>query len=348
MLARTSAESTPGRAAAADVLTPGLATGIGSLPHRDPSAAARLVLRMTPELPAAPQLPMRSPHEDMISQWLRALPEVDVDPTGAPQLEQPLTVDAQIDTEMHADAHAGFFALLDVTGAATTPPRRVKVQVTGPLTLGLALQSLGADALPAFRRAAELVITSSQSMVKQIEARFGEIPVVVFCDEPSLSAWRDGEGPIHRDDAVDLLSATLVRMPSLTGVHVCTGGDVSIACGAGPDIVGVDVSDPLVEDALALGRHLEGGGWIAWGAVPTHRPVGDSAEPLWRRLVEQWCELTRRGCDPHALRQHALLTPACGLAGHGLTQAERALRLAGEIGRRVGDQAAATKLTIGA
>jgi len=48
------------------------------------------------------------------------------------------------------------------------------------------------------------------------------------------------------------------------------------------------------------------------------------------------------------LRAQALVAPACGLAGHGASQAERALMLAREIGDRVHDQAAATKLAVGA
>ena len=52
---------------------------------------------------------------------------------------------------------------------------------------------------------------------------------------------------------------------------------------------------------------------------------------------------TRCGCAPAAI-----ITPACGLAGHGLTQAERALRLAAEIAGRVGDQSVAARLTVGA
>jgi hypothetical protein len=82
--------------------------------------------------------------------------------------------------------------------------------------------------------------------------------------------------------------------------------------------------------------------------VPTDRPVGESAAPLWKALVELWCELTRRGCDPVRLRSQALATPACGLARHGQSQAEHTMLLAREIGARVHDQAAATRLTVGA
>jgi hypothetical protein len=330
-----------------DVLTPGIATGIGSLPHTDPRAAARTVMRLLPDLPATPQLPMRSPREALLAQWLGALDEVTIDGDGALGLSTSALSATPLDVSLDADAHAGVLAWLDELDRSAST-RRVKVQVTGPLTLGLALARAGVPTETAFARGADLAVAWSVELVRRVRARAPGAAVVVFCDEPALVAWRRDDAPIHRDEAVDRLSATLARIPGVCGVHVCSAGDVRIACEAGPAIVGLDTGDDLADQALAIGRHLDGGGWIAWGAVPTHRPIGDSPEPLWRRLVEAWCELTRRGCDPLAIRSRAMLTPACGLAGHGLTQAERALRLATEIGRRVGDQAAATRLTIGA
>jgi hypothetical protein len=134
----------------------------------------------------------------------------------------------------------------------------------------------------------------------------------------------------------------------MSGVHVCGPGDLRLALDAGPQVVHFDVQALDLDDASALSRYLDGGGWIAWGAIPTHRPVGENAQPLWKALLDAWCELTRRGCDPIRLRTQALVAPACGLAGHGASQSEHAMLLAREIGNRVHDHAAATKLAVGA
>ena len=131
-------------------------------------------------------------------------------------------------------------------------------------------------------------------------------------------------------------------------MHVCGQGDLRLALDAGPQVAHFDVGALDLDDASALSRFLDGGGWIAWGAIPTHRPVGEHAQPLWKALLDAWCELTRRGCDPVQLRGQALVAPACGLAGHGASQAEHAMLLAREIGNRVHDHAAATKLAVGA
>ena len=79
-----------------------------------------------------------------------------------------------------------------------------------------------------------------------------------------------------------MLSGALAAVDCVTGVHVCGDGDVALALAAGPEVLGVEVSDDLVRHTVALARFLDGDGWIAWGAVPTDRPVGESADPHWR------------------------------------------------------------------
>ena len=113
-------------------------------------------------------------------------------------------------------------------------------------------------------------------------------------------------------------------------------------------MLALPAEEEVLDEAGALATHLERGGWIAWGAVPTDQPVGTDADRLWRRLTALWCELVRLGCDPGLLRTRALVTPACGLAGHGISQAARWLDLAAELAARVSDQAVAARLSVGA
>jgi hypothetical protein len=328
------------------VLVPGVATGIGSLPHEDPVAAAELVFRCLPDLPAAPQLPARDPREGMLAQWLGALPEVSLDADGAVTVVG--SSEESPDCRFTTDAHAGLLAFLDVAAAREKQPPRVKVQVTGPLTLGMALQAAGMTAPRAFRRAAEVTRGWSVAVEELVTARLPGTGLVLFFDEPALVSWQHREGPLDRESAIDVLSGALAAVDCVTGVHVCGDGDVSLALEAGPEVLGVEVSDDLVQSTVALARFLDGDGWIAWGAVPTDRPVGESADPHWRTLARVWCELTRRGCDPVPLRTRGLITPACGLAGYGASQAERVLGIARELAARVHDQAVAARLTLGA
>ncbi len=220
--------------------------------------------------------------------------------------------------------------------------------MTGPLTLGTALHAAGMPAPRAFERAAAVTRSWSVALEELVDARLPDTGLVLFLDEPSLVAWRRDDAPLDREAAIDVLSGALAAVDSITGVHVCGDGDLALALEAGPEVLGIEVHDDLVQHTVGLARFLDGDGWIAWGAVPTDRPVGESADPHWRVLARVWCELTRRGCDPVPLRTRGVITPACGLAGYGASQAERVLGIARELAARVHDQAVAARLTLGA
>jgi hypothetical protein len=335
-----------------NVLVPGMATSIGSLPHQDADAAASLVLRCVPELPAAPQLPNRSPLEGMVAQWARAIDGVDVEADGTLSLRAHLDGCAEIDTTFDPIAHGGLLAFLDVAAAQPMPPKRVKVQCTGPLTLAVSLIDAGADPEHAFALGARAAREWSRALQELVGSKLPGAAVLCCFDEPALVRWdangEVGDELVDRESATDLLSSALAAPTCLTAVHVCGHGNLRLALDAGPHLVHFDVAALDLDDAAPLSRYLEGGGWVIWGAVPSDRPVGEQAAPMWKALLDTWCELTRRGCDPSRLRSQALVAPACGLAGHGVSQAERTLLLAREIGDRVHDHGAATKLAIGA
>lgn len=327
------------------MLAPGAATGIGSLPFTDAVEAAQVTLDLHPHLPASPQL--ATPGEGVVAQWAVALPEVTVAPDGSITIDH-ARVGERVHARLHPARHAGLVAFLAAAAARPEPPPRVKTQVVGPLTLGVALARAGLPAPVAFERAAIAVRAWARELEDQFAAALPGAALLLFLDEPALVLWRRREALIEREHAVDVLSNALAGCRAVTGVHVCGDGDVRLAFESGPRVLGVPVSDARLADGDAIARHLDADGWLAWGAVPTDRPIGDSADPLWRRLVVLWCELTRRGCDPLGLRTHALVTPACGLAGHGPSQAVRALRLAQTMADRIGDQSVAARLTVGA
>ncbi len=332
----------------APALVPALATGIGSLPHDDPVTAADVVLHHHPRLPAAPQLPVRTPLEGLVAQWARGLPEVTVLPDGALSVDGGASYD-EPDPTFDAVAHGGLLTFLDAASSTTAePPARIKVQIAGPLTLGIALQHAGMPVEHAFRRGAEAARSWAVAVEDLVDVRLPATSLLLFFDEPALVLWRRHQAPLEREAAIDALSGALAAPGCTTGVHVCGPGDRRLALEAGPQVLGVEVGADLVDDADVISRHLDADGWVAWGAVPTDRPVGESVEPLWRDLVGVWCELTRRGCDPVRLRTQAVVTPACGLAGHGPTQAERALGLARAVADRVHDHAVGARLTLGA
>lgn len=338
---------------ASDPVTPmpvgiGTATAIGSLPHRDPAAAVAFVLEHLPELPAAPSLPRRDRRESMLTQAAWGLTGVAVGPDGSLTVhsesldpDAPLT-DASLEGPPFATLRAFLAAIEGRTGA-------VKVQLTGPVTLARALVVGGAEPAVAVAVAGPAVRARARAVADAVTAVAPDAPLVAFLDEPGLVG---GPAPELGDaeTVIDLVSSALAAWETraVTGVHCCGETDWKALLQAGPSILSAPVGAGLTASAGALATFLERDGWIAWGAVPTDRPLGDSVSHWWRELSAQWCALVQAGCDPVRIRRQALVTPACGLAQHDVSQAERVFEHARALGSRVHDQLAGVRLSVGA
>jgi len=334
------------------VLSTGVATSIGSLPHTDPDAAATVVLERNPELPAAPQLPARSAREGMIAQSAHGIHGVAVLDDGmlhadAEVVEAGLAEGVPIDGALRPPEDGGLLRFLERIDGRRAP---VKVQLTGPVTLGLALARTGVAFRAAFAVAADAVQVRARAMLDQVARHAPGAPVVVFLDEPSLAVVEHPGFPLPPHAVVDMLTAALASLhgASATGIHCCGPTKWSLVFEAGPDILSLPVALAGGLEPAAVGAFLSSGGWVAWGAVPTDAPVSDDVSFLWRRLLGVWSDLVRGGCPSLPLRERALVTPACGLAGHGPSQAERVLTLTVKLGERMREQATSRRLTIGA
>jgi hypothetical protein len=330
------------------VLPTAAVTAIGSLPHDEPLEAVTLVLETLPDLPAAPQLPRRSTTEGMIAQAVDGVPGVTVTPEGNLVADlDALDPEAPVDATFDGEPWVGLRTFLDAVAGRHGP---IKLQLTGPLTTGLALTHAGVDPDLAFAVAGTAVQARARALVAYATERAPHAGLVVLLDEPGLTAWSSSDIPLKGDYLVDLLSGSLASLGPgvLTGVHCCGAADWKLVAAAGPDLVSLPATPDLVASAPTLSTFLERGGLVAWGVVPTDRPIGVSPDPLWRRLSEVWVELAAAGCDPIRLRQQALLTPACGLAGHDPRQAAHILDLTLGVAERVHSQAVAVRMSVGA
>jgi len=328
-------------------LPSGIATGIGSLPHRDADAAAEFALS-TLELPAIPTLPKRSPAEGMIPQALVGLAGITVGQYGSIAFDAAaFDPEAPVITDLAHDAFAGWRAFLAAAAGRKAP---VKWQFVVPVTLGLALVSAGLETDVAFEVSVRAVRCRVRQLVDHVAATLPGCRQVVFIDEPTLDDLMAVGFPIAPDTAVDLVSAALAAIEPVvvTGLHVCATADIASLVAIGPDVLSVPVDERLVESAGYLARFLGDGGTVAWGAISTEGPIPMSAERPWRRLSELWCELVQHGADPAQLRQQSIITPECGLGTHTPAVAERVYRLAAELSERVRDQSMATRFSLGA
>lgn len=327
----------------------GLATGIGSLPHRDADVAARFALSSL-ELPTIPTLPKRSPAEGAVAQAIVGLNGVSIGHYGSIAVEaRLLDPAAPVHTDMSLDSFGGFRAFLDhAVAVGYTGP--VKWQFVGPVTLGAALVRAGAPHDLAFDVAANAVRSHLIHLHRLIETALPGSEQVVFVDEPELEGMLEADFVLAPDVAIDHVSMAMSSLEGrvTVGVHSCGAVDIPSVLATGPQVLAVPLSAGVLDAAGYLAKFMDGGGVIAWGAVPTEGPLTASVERPWRALNDVWCGLVERGVDPSQLRTQSLVTPECGLSAHSTMIAERIHRLTVELGERVRDHAVATRFNFGA
>lgn len=334
--------------AATAYLTGGTATGVGGLPHRDARAAAEFALTSTPDLPAIPSLPKRSPAESMIARAVVGIRGISVGQYGA------IVVDASridpfapVHTDLQHDAFVGLHTFVKVAAGRTAP---VKWQFIGPVSLGLSLVRAGVSAHLAFDVAVRAVRSHVRSIHEYVAAALPDAPQVVLIDEPMIGDIMDETFPIAPDTAIDLMSGAMamIERDCLVGLHSCADVDISFLLAAGPAVLSVPVSESLVPSAPALAGFLDKGGLVAWGVVASDGPLMNNAERAWKRLAGVWCGLVQNGCDAMKLRQQSLVTPVSGMSSHTEEHAASIMGQVLDIGERVRTQALATRLTVGA
>ncbi len=325
----------------------GASIGVGSLPHTDAAAAAAFSIGEF-EIATVPTLPRRSPEAGMLAQAASMI-------AGVALNDDQLAIDGDLAVESlptitEHDAFADLGSFLDLGAKVRLDGAPVKWQFVGPVTLGRALVEAGASPDEAFAVASAVVA----DVVPKIEAAVGEAlpnsPQLVLFDEPWLVELMTEDFPIAPDQAIDVLSSAMA-VPStdtVKGVHCCGPFDVATVTAAGPQVISMPVDDGALGAAGYLAEFVDSGGVVAWGVVPTGGPVADHSHRWWRRLSDLWCALVQRGCDPVQLRQHSLVSTECGLAGHTVSVARTLTRQTGDVSRHVRDQAAATRLTLGA
>ncbi|HEX4978729.1 MAG TPA: hypothetical protein VFV35_01570 [Acidimicrobiales bacterium] len=311
--------------------------------------AARDELELHPELPAAPQLPRRAHVESMLAQVAAGMSGIAIGEDGRLATTGAVLGAPEDGAPLDPEAWRGTLALLTAAAGRSGP---LKLQITGPVTLGLALVDAGVAARRAFTLAATTVARGVRSLLDAARASSPGAPAVVVLDEPSLSRAMHPGVPLAPEETVDAVSGALAAASAagaaLNGVHCCGAADWTLVLHAGPDLVSTPATLELAVDAAAFGAFLERGGWVAWGVVPTHGPFGDRHQSHWARLNDVWKLLASGGADPVRLRTQSLLTPDCGLAHHDQSQVPVIMGLVRRVAERVQDQAYAARMSVGA
>jgi methionine synthase II (cobalamin-independent) len=340
----------------------GLATGIGSLPHKTAAAALEIIFRHLPEVPHWPQLPAAGEEEGFVRQYLSPLsasgllhiasgrsPYFTTDASDWLERQTEFyekalaaeTGDFLTDFALPRSAANGFYSFAELLVARTTAARYIKGQLSGPVTLGLQLTDVSMQ--PAFYRddLRELLVTSLSMQLRWQVGMLAAagLPVIVFIDEPGILCFGQSSFVGLSREAIQGSLHNLVEAAhqagALVGVHACAGVDWSLLFELPFDIVNVDVyhyfpSLLVYTDSLRL--YLERGGILAWGLVPTSAEVErETAHSLLLRLEEYLKTLGKKGIDPALLVRQLIFTPSCGTGTLSAGQAEKVYSLLQEI-----------------
>lgn len=285
---------------------PALATtGVGSLPFDDPAAAVRHAARAY-DVPFCPQLPALD--GDMVHEWLGGDPRRCGWSPGRDR-QRPAAWDA-------------FTALV-----AAEPPahRLVKLQVTGPVTLAVALDRAATGLA---QEIAQWLAVSAEAQVARLRAL--GVHTVLVVDEPGLA----GQGRMGLG-VWDRLRDTGA---AAWGLHVCGPVPWALVDAVDADLLSFDVTrTPLEPHARrAVRRLLRRGGRVAWGALDPVHPGGSG--DVAGLVAAALHAVAGDGLAIEAVAARSLLTPACGTGR--LTPGEERLLAAGLAGAADGLRAA--------
>lgn len=320
------------------------ATGVGSLPHRDPERAVRAVLGRFREVPYWPQLPRRTFLENMYVQFASGLPAAAIDGEklyveGGDRMmaeaetfyERFLTGEAA-PFSVPAERAAGLDTLL---AADCGPCLAVKGQVTGPISFGLMVTDREKKPLFYDPVGRDVLI---KHLLRVAQWQVGALSrlsrnVILVVDEPYLASVGSAILSLAREDVVAALNEIFDGLPgALCGVHCCANTDWGLVLSTNVRYLSFDAydyADSLILYSGEVREFLGRGGKIAFGIVPTTSEgiARETPGTLADRLEAVFDRFEAKGIRRGALARAAFVTPACGLGTLSEDEAERAIAL---------------------
>ncbi len=334
-----------------------LGTAIGSLPHKDPEQACRVVLQNIPNAPIWPQLPAFGLHEQMEIQYSEGIPRVVLDQekgrmyfdttgdTSADLAEfyEKFCADDLEAFRISADFSKGIYAMEAALKAAGGTRPFVKVQTTGPLSVGLSIVDEKKRAIYYNPEFVDVVVKGMAMKCRWQIRKFQPFAekVICFVDEPILSAFGSSTYvSVTRDDTVAKLGEVIDAVHSegaIAGVHCCGNTEWPILMDAGVDMINFDAFDYghtvlLYPDAFKA--HLKAGKFLAVGIVPTnsakiHAQTVESLTTKFCDLIEQLAKLTK--LDTQLICSQSFITPSCGTGSLPVADAELVFKTLHEL-----------------
>ena len=343
------------------------ATAIGSMPFEDADYAVSVSLNRLSEAPIWPQLPKLGLREQMEIQYSEGMPCTVID-----EVKHRMFFDTSVDySEAFGEFYEKYMSAMDpddgdgdCSAMAISPQYSkglyalekaliakggklpfVKVQVTGPASFALTLVDENKRAIYYNDEFKDMIVKAIAMKCRWQIQKFKPYAdnVICFIDEPILSAFGSSTYvSVDRDDVVSILNEVIeaVHMDGgIAGIHCCGNTEWSILIDAGVDIVNFDAfefGETISMYPVEVKKHLERGGMLAWGVVPTSKIIVDqTVETLEVQLEKVMDKLASTGIDKKMIMEQALITPSCGTGSLDVEYAERVFELTSALSKRM-------------
>ena len=336
-----------------------LATGIGSMPFEDVEHAVDVSLSRLKNSPIWPQLPKLGLNEQMEIQYSEGLPSIVID-----REKRRMYFDTSVDySEPFAEFYEAYMMAMDpddgtgdCTAMAISPDfskgiyeletrlqaqkdklQYVKVQTTGPCSFALTIVDENKKAIYYNEEFRDVIIKALAMKCRWQIQKFQPFAerVICFIDEPILSAFGSSTYiSVKRNDVVSHLTEVIEAIHAdngIAGIHCCGNTEWSILIDAGVDLVNFDAFEYGETIALYpdhVKTHLERGGALAWGVVPTSTAIREqTVETLTTHLEKVMDNLASKGIDKQLIAEQAIITPSCGTGSMDPADAEKVFEL---------------------
>ncbi|MDR3207509.1 MAG: hypothetical protein LBT60_04165 [Oscillospiraceae bacterium] len=335
-----------------------LSSAIGSMPFKDADYAVGVSLKLL-DAPIWPQLPAFGLREQMEIQYSEGIPCAVIDDekgrmffqTDGDYSEAFAAFYEQYMSAADPDEGTGDFGFAAISDAyskgigtlfkaleAEGKKRPwLKVQTTGPCSFALTIVDENKRAIYYNEEFRDVIVKALAAKCRWQIQKFKPFAenIICFIDEPILSAFGSSTYvSVNRDDVVALLSEVVEAVHAegaLAGVHCCGNTEWSILIDAGVDIVNFDAfsyGETIAIYADAVKAHLERGGILAWGVVPTSAAIREqTADTLAAQLEKVIDNLAAKGIDKGLITRQAIVTPSCGTGSLDAADAEKVFAL---------------------
>lgn len=326
-----------------EIINPFSATGIGSLPHRNPEDACELILR-TFDIPFWPQLPKISFKESMIIQYSEGMPYIR---TNEKEQEAWIIRDGSDELERFYESCAENtkiaisedYAMGLHTFLRMIKGRRFQIlkgHVTGPLTFTLGLKD-NYGRLVYFDE--ELREISSMLLKAKVRWQIDLLKqhsdnVIIFIDEPILSAIGSSSYlGVDSEEVLRLLKdmvSAIEEAGGISGIHCCGRADWPMVIKSGVRILNFDAFEYF--DTLAIYHEeirnfLHDGGYLAWGIVPTSDAINSVDDKYINKLMDNHLKKLYEHIPSELVNSQILITPSCGTGSRSIEETIKVFQL---------------------